>query len=49
MHQHRPPVHRLYCGVAEGCKPVLHDFTTSGETTQKFSSSSVNMKACLRV
>merc|ERR1719189_1953785 len=39
----------LYCGSGEGCKPVLHDFTTSGETTQKFAEASVDMSACLRV
>lgn len=40
----------LYCGSADGCAPVLHDFKISeGERTQKFSSSSVSMNACLRV
>eukprot|EP01065_Artemidia_motanka_P023040 TRINITY_DN273_c0_g1_i1.p1 TRINITY_DN273_c0_g1~~TRINITY_DN273_c0_g1_i1.p1 ORF type:complete len:165 (+),score=72.25 TRINITY_DN273_c0_g1_i1:1-495(+) len=25
----------LYCGSADGCKTVAHDFTTSGESTKK--------------
>jgi len=39
----------LYCGTADGCKPVAHDFTVGEETTQKFQSSTVDMSACLKV
>jgi len=39
----------LYCGTADGCKPVMHDFTVSEETTEKFSQSSVDLSACLQV
>jgi len=42
-------VKMLICGSADGCKPVATDFTTSGETTAKFSQSSVDMGACLKV
>jgi len=39
----------LFCGSADGCKPVKHDFTSGPEKTEKFSESSVNMGACLKV
>lgn len=39
----------LYCGTAEGCKPVAHDFTVGAETTQKFTQSTVDLSACLQV
>jgi len=39
----------LICGSADGCKPVLNDFTSSGEATEKFSQASVDMGACLKV
>lgn len=38
----------LFCGSADGCKPVLNDFTVTGETTKKMSQSTVNLKACLK-
>mmetsp|Transcript_11364 Transcript_11364/g.25457 ORF Transcript_11364/g.25457 Transcript_11364/m.25457 type:complete len:167 (-) Transcript_11364:44-544(-) len=37
----------LFCGSEDGCKPVLHDFTVSGEVKQKFSQSSADLSACL--
>merc|ERR1712022_42976 len=37
----------LYCGTADGCKPVVNDFTVGSETTAKFSQSTVDMSACL--
>merc|ERR1711998_390967 len=39
----------LYCGSADGCKPVANDFTVGAETTSKFSQSTVDMSACLKV
>ena len=39
----------LYCGTADGCKPVVHDFAVGAETTQKFAQSNVDLSACLRV
>merc|ERR1712193_188815 len=39
----------LFCGSADGCKPVKHDFTLGTETTEKFSQSSVDMDSCLKV
>jgi len=39
----------LYCGTADGCHPVAHDFTVGAETTQKFSMSTIDMSACLQV
>jgi len=39
----------LYCGSADGCKPVLHDFTVGAETTQKFAASTVDLAGCLKV
>jgi len=39
----------LYCGTADGCKPVVNDFTVGSETTAKFSQSTVDMSACLAV
>mmetsp|Transcript_5215 Transcript_5215/g.10606 ORF Transcript_5215/g.10606 Transcript_5215/m.10606 type:complete len:171 (+) Transcript_5215:106-618(+) len=39
----------LYCGTADGCHPVLSDFTTSDEHTQKMSQASVDMSKCLKV
>merc|ERR1711982_185432 len=42
-------VKMLYCGSADGCKPVKHDFATSGETTEKFAQSTVDLKDCLKI
>ena len=39
----------LYCGKADGCKPVVHDFSVGKETTEKFSQSTVDLSACLKV
>jgi hypothetical protein len=39
----------LYCGSADGCKPVKNDFTVGSESTEKFSQSSVDMGSCLKV
>lgn len=39
----------LICGSADGCKPVKHDFKLGSEKTEKFSQSSVDMGACLKV
>ena len=39
----------LLCGSKDGCKPVTNDYTTGPETTEKFSSASVDMSACLKV
>jgi uncharacterized protein (DUF2147 family) len=39
----------LYCGTADGCKPVDNDFTVNAETTEKFSQASVDLSACLKV
>ena len=39
----------LYCGSADGCKPVTNDFTVGGENTEKFSQASIDMGACLKV
>jgi len=39
----------LYCGTADGCKPVVNDFAVSSETTSKFSQSTVDLSACLQV
>ena len=39
----------LFCGTADGCKPVKNDFTVSGEKTEKFAQSTVNLKGCLKV
>merc|ERR1711957_1058082 len=39
----------LYCSSQDGCKPVVNDFTVSSETTSKFSMSTVDLKACLKV
>eukprot|EP00316_Scyphosphaera_apsteinii_P021320 CAMPEP_0119312094 /NCGR_PEP_ID=MMETSP1333-20130426/25022_1 /TAXON_ID=418940 /ORGANISM="Scyphosphaera apsteinii, Strain RCC1455" /LENGTH=172 /DNA_ID=CAMNT_0007316651 /DNA_START=40 /DNA_END=558 /DNA_ORIENTATION=+ len=39
----------LYCGMADGCKPVVHDFTVGQEATSKFAQSSVDLSACLKV
>ena len=39
----------LYCGSADGCKPVMHDYTVSAEKTEKIGEASVDMSACLKV
>merc|ERR1712195_397584 len=39
----------LYCGSADGCKPVESDFSVSTEITEKFSQSSIDLGACLQV
>ena len=39
----------LYCGSADGCKPVKHDFSVGPEDTKAFASSNVDLKACLKV
>merc|ERR1712166_453872 len=39
----------LYCGSADGCKPVESDFSVSTEVTEKFSQSSIDLGACLQV
>jgi len=39
----------LYCGSADGCKPVAYDFAVGAETTSKFSQSTVDLSACLKV
>jgi len=39
----------LYCGSADGCKPVKHDFTVGPESTKKHSQSSVDLSSCLKV
>ena len=39
----------LICGSKDGCKPVSNDFSTGAESTEKFSSASVDMSACLKV
>merc|ERR1712166_1247670 len=39
----------LYCGSADGCKPVESDFSVSTEITEKFSQSSIDLSACLQV
>uniref|UniRef100_A0A7S4NFY6 Uncharacterized protein n=1 Tax=Prymnesium polylepis TaxID=72548 RepID=A0A7S4NFY6_9EUKA len=39
----------LVCGSADGCKPVVNDFTTSGESTEAFAGSSVDLSSCLKV
>lgn len=37
----------LFCGTADGCKPIKHDLDFSqGESTQKFSQASVDLKKC---
>ena len=40
---------RLYCGSADGCKPVKNDFEVSKETTKAFQGSNVDLSACLKV
>ena len=37
----------LYCGKNDGCKPVKNDFPVATEKTEKFSSASVDLTACL--
>ena len=37
----------LYCGSADGCTPVTHDFTVETEETEKFAESNVDLSACL--
>ena len=37
----------LYCGSADGCTPVSHDFAVSSEQTEKFALSNVDLSACL--
>ena len=39
----------LFCGSKDGCKPVKNDFAVTGEKTEKFSESSVDLKGCLKV
>ena len=39
----------LYCGSADGCKPVTHDFKVIPESTSAFSKSNVDLSACLKV
>jgi hypothetical protein len=39
----------LFCGTADGCKPVMSDFASSGEKTEKFAQSTVSLKGCLKV
>jgi len=38
----------LFCGSADGCKPVKSDFTSSGEKTEKMAESSANLENCLK-
>merc|ERR1712203_128233 len=33
----------LYCGKADGCKPVENDFSVSAESTEKFAGSTVDL------
>ena len=42
-------VKMLFCGSADGCKPVKNDFATSGEVTHKYEQSTVSLSACLKV
>merc|ERR1712039_935972 len=42
-------VKMLYCGSADGCKPVKNDFKVGTETTKKYSQASVDLSACLKV
>merc|ERR1712166_884308 len=37
----------LFCGKADGCKPLVNDFTVGTETTEKFAEASVDLKGCL--
>ena len=37
----------LYCGSADGCTPIAHDFPVSSEQTEKFAESNVDLSACL--
>ena len=37
----------LYCGSADGCTPIAHDFPVSSEHTEKFAESNVDLSACL--
>ena len=39
----------LYCGSADGCKPIKNDFEVSKETTKAFQGSNVDLSACLKV
>ena len=39
----------LYCGSADGCKPVSHDFTNTDERVKKSSGAAADMKKCLTV
>lgn len=39
----------LFCGTADGCKPLVHDFTVGTETTKAFAQASVDLKQCLVV
>ena len=40
----------LFCGSADGCKPVQHDFALAeAEQTQKFQQSTTALKDCLKV
>ena len=47
MHTNYCNLKMLYCGSADGCTPVLNDFTVGWEKTEKFSEASVDMAACL--
>jgi len=37
----------LFCGKADGCKPLVNDSTVGTETTEKFAGASVDLKGCL--
>merc|ERR1719174_305227 len=39
----------LYCGLKDGCKPVLHDIASDEEYLKRMAEASVNLKACLAV
>lgn len=36
----------LFCGSDDKCHPVIHDFTSSGETTAKIAQASATLKDC---
>mmetsp|Transcript_31677 Transcript_31677/g.62211 ORF Transcript_31677/g.62211 Transcript_31677/m.62211 type:complete len:178 (-) Transcript_31677:116-649(-) len=39
----------LWCGKADGCKVVSHDFTTTNEKTESMKQASVDMSKCQKV
>jgi cathepsin D len=40
-------VKMLFCGKADGCKPVVNDFSVGSEQTKAFAQASVDLKKCL--